>query len=113
MRSMHTILIGSAGALLAAGGLLAQQPAPRPNVKITEAAARATALARVPHARVQSKELEREGGRWIYSYDLKVPGRSGIDEVNVDAMTGKIVAFQHENPRAEAREKAADVKPKH
>jgi uncharacterized membrane protein YkoI len=102
------MLMGAAGTLLIAGGVLAQQPAHKPTVKIREAQARATALARVPKAHVQSEELEHEAGRWIYSYDLKVPGRAGIDEVNVDAMTGKIVAVQHENPKAEKQEKATE-----
>lgn len=113
MTRLETLALGLAGTVLLTGGLLAQQPARKPHVKIREAAARATALRRVPHANVQSEELEHEGGRWIYSYDLKVAGKQGIEEVNVDANTGRIVAVQHENPRDEAREKAREsmVKP--
>ncbi len=107
MRSLKTILIGGAGSLLLAGGLMAQaQPKPRP--KITEAQARATALAQVPGAKVRSEEFEHENGRWIYSYDLKVAGRRGIEEINVDAMTGKVVAHEHEGPKAEANEAARE-----
>ncbi len=111
MSTVRTILSGAAGTLLLAGGLLAQHPARKPHVKIREARARATALARVPHASVKSHELEFEGGRWIWSYDLKVPGKSGIDEVNVDANTGEVVGgVEQEGPRAEAQEKAAEAK---
>jgi len=110
MRNIRTILLGGAGTLLVAGGLLAQGKAPKPHVKIAEKQARATALARVPNATVKAEELEHEGGRWIYSYDLAVAGKSGIEEVNVDAMTGRIVAVQHEGPKAEAKEKAVDAK---
>ena len=111
MRSVRTILMASAGVVFLAGGLLAQKPKEKPHPKIKESAARATALAQVKGARVQSHELEFEGGRWIYSYDLKVRGKSGIDEVNVDANTGAVVGgVQHENPKTEAKEKAGEAK---
>ncbi len=111
MGTVRTLLLGTAGTLLLAGGLLAQHPRPKPHVKIKESAARVTALARVPGAKVRSHELEFEGGRWIWSYDLKTPGKSGIDEVNVDANTGAVVGgVQHEGPRAEAKERAAEGK---
>ena len=72
--------------------------------KITEQAAAATAQSRVPKGTIQSVELEREKAALIYSYDIKTAGKSGIDEVNVDALTGKIVAFEHESPAAEKKE---------
>jgi hypothetical protein len=49
-------------------------------------------------------------GHLIYSYDIEGPGRSGIDEVNVDAMTGKVIAMTHERPRAERKEADAEAK---
>lgn len=76
----------------------------------------ATAVARraVPGGVVRSAELEREGGRLIYSFDIAVAGRPGIEEVHVDAATGALLSHEHETPaaerteaRAEAREKAA------
>ncbi len=36
-------------------------------------------------------------GRLIYSYDIKVAGKPGIEEVHVDAMTGAVIATEHEN----------------
>jgi uncharacterized membrane protein YkoI len=72
--------------------------------------ARALALHTVPNATIQAGELEREGGKLIYSFDLKVPGKSGIDEVNIDAMTGKLVSNLHETPKAERAEAKADAK---
>jgi Peptidase propeptide and YPEB domain len=80
--------------------------------KIKEPAARATALAQVRNGTVRSEELEREHGHLIYSYDIEVPGKSGIDEVNVDAMTGKVIAKTHEGAKAERREAAAEAKAK-
>ena len=88
------------------------QAALRKEAKIAEADARKTALAAVPGGKVQSRELERENGRLIYSYDIKVAGKPGIEEVNVDAKTGEIVAHEHEDAKAEAAEKKAEAKEK-
>jgi uncharacterized membrane protein YkoI len=76
--------------------------------KIPEATARRTALSRVSGARVDAEELEREGGRLLYSYDLKVPGKSGIEEVQVDAITGRVISQTHESPAAEKAEAKAE-----
>jgi uncharacterized membrane protein YkoI len=80
--------------------------------KITEAAARATALKEVPNGTVKSSELERENGKLIYSYDITVPGKTGIDEVNVNAIDGTVVAKQHETPKSEKSEAAKEAKEK-
>ena len=69
-------------------------------------------LAAVLAGKVQSHELEREKGKLIYSYDIKVAGKSGIEEVNIDAMTGEIVAHEHEDAKTEAKEKKAEAKEK-
>jgi uncharacterized membrane protein YkoI len=78
--------------------------------KITEDAAAATAQKRLPKAKIDAVELERENGKLQYSYDMKTAGKSGIDEVNVDAVTGKIIAVGHETPAAEKKEAAAEKK---
>ena len=80
--------------------------------KISEATARATALQQVPNGAVKSSELERENGKLIYSYDITVPGKTGIDEVNVNAIDGTVVAKQHETPKAEKTEAAKEAKEK-
>lgn len=80
--------------------------------KVSEEAAAKTAQKRVPKGTIQGVELEREKGRLIYSYDMKVAGRSGEEEVNIDAMTGKLVRAFHESPAAEKKEvKPATKKP--
>jgi uncharacterized membrane protein YkoI len=56
-------------------------------------------------------ELEDEGGRLIYSYEIKVPGRSGIEEVNVNAKTGAVVNTEHETPASERGEAKAEKAP--
>jgi len=81
--------------------------------KVSLASARKTALARVPGARVESEELEHEHGRQVYSFDLKVPNKSGIEEVQVDANTGKVVSHTHETAEAERKEQAKEKNEAH
>ena len=88
------------------------QAALQKEAKIPEATARATALAQVPTGTVKAVELEREKGKLIYSYDITVPGKTGIDEVNVNAIDGSVVARSHENAKAEKKEKAEEAKEK-
>jgi hypothetical protein len=70
----------------------------------------ASAQGTAPNATIQTGEIEREGGKLIYSFDMKVAGKAGIDEVNIDAMTGKVLGNQHETPKDEHAEAKADAK---
>lgn len=88
------------------------QAALQKEAKISEADARATALKQVPNGTVKSSELEREKGKLIYSIDITVPGKTGIEEVNVNAIDGSVVAKEHETPKAEKAEAAHDAKVK-
>jgi len=81
--------------------------------RIDEATAAAAARARMPNGTIRSVELEREKGRLIYSYDFIVAGKKGVEEVNIDAMTGALVAHEHESPATEKKEAAAEKKEKH
>lgn len=72
--------------------------------------ARALALRTVPNATIKTGEIEREGGKLIYSFDMQTAGKPGIDEVNIDGMTGKLVSNQHETPKDERAEAKADAK---
>ena len=78
--------------------------------KISEADARATALKEVPNGTVKSEELEREKGKLIYSYDITVPGKSGVEEVNVNATDGSVVGKMHESAKTEKKEAAKETK---
>jgi hypothetical protein len=73
-------------------------------------AARVRALAVVPSGRVRSAELEREHGRLIYSFDIQVPGRAGIEEVQISALTGGLISRRHESPAAERREARTEAR---
>jgi len=91
-------------------GAFAATTAKPPHTKITMAQARATALKKAPGT-VKSEELENEKGKWIYSFDIAT-SKTGVTEVNVDAMNGKIVDVQHENAAKEAAEKKLEEKEK-
>ncbi|MEO8333931.1 MAG: PepSY domain-containing protein [bacterium] len=78
--------------------------------KITEHAAAESATQRVPKGKIEAVELENEDGKLLYSYDIKTAGKSGIDEVHIDAMTGKVIGVVHETPAMEKKEAAADAK---
>ncbi len=56
---------------------------------------------------IESKELEHEGGKWVYSFDIRGSDRM-IHEVQVDAKSGKIVSQKIETPSQEAAEARAD-----
>jgi len=77
--------------------------------KFTMADARKVALA-VENGRIKSQELEKEKGRQIYSFDIVMP--NGLHEVNIDAMSGKVVEDTIETAKDEAKEAAEDAKAK-
>jgi hypothetical protein len=54
--------------------------------------------------KVKSQELEKEKGRWIYSFDIERDKQ--VHEVNVDANTGEIIEDSVESAADEANERA-------
>src|SRR6266850_7083684 len=78
--------------------------------KITKEQAQETALKRAPGT-VESGELEKEHGKLVYSFDIR-NARGTITEVQVSAITGKVVRVEHENKKQEAAEKRKDNKKK-
>src|SRR4051812_33445936 len=109
------MLLAAAVALCASASLHAQDSYKREmpdslakKAKVAESTAASTALARVPKGKIESMELEMENKKLLYSYDIKVPGKAGIEEVQVNALTGKVVSVEHETPKDERREAAAD-----
>jgi len=59
--------------------------------------AQRTALAAVPGGRIVESEIEEENGRLVYSFELEVQGRDGEVEVEVDAMTGAVLAVESDD----------------
>ena len=78
--------------------------------KITKEQAQETALKRAP-GNVESSELEREHGKLVYSFDIR-NAKGTIDEVQVSAITGKVVRVEHENKKQEAAEKLKESREK-
>lgn len=84
----------------------------RAKAKITEAQAKAIALAKVPGGKVKESGLEDENGRLIWSFDISSRGTKDITEVQVDATTGSIVSIATESAADEAKEAKEDKKEK-
>ena len=110
--SMSALLMGGSLAIAKSGGQeetnneakLAKQ------AKITKEQAQEIAVKRAPGT-VESGELEREHGKLVYSFDIR-NAKGTIDEVQVSAITGKIVRVEHESKKQEAAEKRKENKEK-
>ena len=107
------LIAASAGAQQATTEKLSKKEAAlRAEAKVSHDAALATALAAVPGATAKEGELEKEKGKLIWSFDLKVAGKKGVEEIWVDAVTGKVINREHESDAAEAKEAKGEVKVK-
>ena len=75
--------------------------------KVKEEAAKKAAIDKVnaKGSTVSKGGLEVEEGCLVYTYDIKVPGKSGVEEVFVDAGTGAVLKVEHESAVKEAAEK--------
>lgn len=80
--------------------------------KISMDSAKAVAVQTVPGGSVESSELEREHGKLLYSFDIRLAGKPGVEEVQVDALTGKLLSHTHETPAAERKEARQERKEK-
>ena len=102
MSVKHAVAIG---AMMVAATAFAAKPVRHPMAhKVTRAAATKTALAAVPGGHVRSMHMENERGRSVYSFDIAQPKKSGVEEVQVSALSGKIVSRMHESPAKERAE---------
>jgi uncharacterized membrane protein YkoI len=61
--------------------------------------ARALAVKAVRGAWIETGGIEREGATLLYRFDMRTRGKSGSDEVSIDAMTGKVLSRKHETPK--------------
>ena len=111
------ITVGSAAAVLGMAFLCRVDATPSEEqlakeARITRSEAERIALSKVPDGRVSSGELEQEHGTLIWSFDIAKARTRNINEVQVDAKTGKIVSVKTETPKDQAEEAAADNKKK-
>ena len=79
--------------------------------KVSDADARKAAIDKIgaAGAMITKGGIESEDGCLIYSFDVKTPGKKGIDEVIVDAGNGTILKVDHES---KVREKVVSAKNK-
>ncbi|MDE2489280.1 MAG: PepSY domain-containing protein [Elusimicrobia bacterium] len=122
MRNILMILALAAVAFPAQAAAPAAKPAPKPAAhakramkrnRLTRAQAIAVVRRHVKGAQIAEAELEKEGGRLIWSFDVKTG--AGIREIWVDPFTGKVINDKGESAAKESAEKLAEGrgKPEH
>jgi hypothetical protein len=76
--------------------------------KVSQADAQATALATIaaPDASKAQGKLEVDRGCLVYTVEIRVPGKMGVEEVIVDAGTGSVLSKRHVITEDEAAGKA-------
>ena len=95
--AIAVMIFACAGAAAAAGTAAAE---------ISKERATEIALARAPGGKIESIELEDEGGKSVWSFDLRV-GKT-LREIQVDSKTGAIASDKLETPKQEQDEKVHD-----
>ena len=80
--------------------------------KVSRADAEKIALGKVPGGTIKEGELEKEKGKLIWSFDVSTPGTKDITEVNIDAITGAVIAVDKETAADEAKEKKKEKEEK-
>lgn len=88
--------------------LLVQAKATPPANRVPIEVARKVATSEFA-GKIQGEELEFEGGKWIYSFDLKSAKDSRVHEVHVDAITGKYLDKHTETAADEKKEAQEDA----
>jgi hypothetical protein len=91
--------------LASSAALLAQSQSQKAKLSFDQA--QKIALEREP-GKIVSRELEKEHGKLIYSFDIRTA--NGLHEVNVDAMTGNVIGDKIETAAEEAKEKQQDAR---
>ena len=103
MMKNHLFSAAAISALLM--GATASAEAPKSAFSKEQAAK--VALEAVP-GHIKSAELEHEGGKHVWSFDITQSGKRGATEIQVDAKTGEIVSRKEETVADEAKEMRAD-----
>lgn len=107
LKTPHVLMLATV-ALMTSSTIANAKPTP-PQNRVSIEAARAVALKAYP-GKVKDEELEFEGGKWIYSFDLQEPSDKRVHEAHVDAVTGKLVNMHTETAADERKEKKEDAK---
>jgi len=110
--TLKSVLTLAVVASLGLGGAIAgdkEQARMESKAKITKAEAQNIALTKVADGSVKDAEIEKEGGKLVWSFDITRPGTKDITEVRLDAMTGKVVNVDVESPKDQAKEAVEDA----
>ena len=110
MTAISAATLGLACVISSAFAAEASQAKLMSEAKVSEAQAKSTALNKVPNGVVKSSELEKEKGKLVWSFDISQPSAKSVTEIQVDAITGKIVSLKTETPAQEATEAKAEAK---
>ena len=67
--------------------------------QVSRAEAEKTAVAKIggKDVSIVGAELESEHGCLIWTFDLRIAGKSGVQEVHIDAGNGNVLSVIHEN----------------
>jgi uncharacterized membrane protein YkoI len=76
--------------------------------KVTKEEAQKTALSQVKNGTVKEAELEEENGKLVWSFDITTPDSKDITEVQIDAITGKVVSIEKETEKDHEKEEDED-----
>jgi dolichol-phosphate mannosyltransferase len=76
--------------------------------KISLARVENIALQQVPHGTLGTELLREEDAQWRWQVDVQLPHSRDLDEVEIDATDGHIVAVRKESAEEEASEMAAE-----
>ena len=113
MKMMTAIGVATLGLACAMSNAFAAEPsqaALMSEAKVSQAQATTTALNKVPNGVVKGSELEKEKGKLVWSFDISQPSAKGVTEIQVDAITGKIVSLKTETAAQESKEAKAEAK---
>lgn len=66
--------------------------------KVAAAQAASTALSKVAKGMVESSELGSEKGKLDQSFDISQPSARDVTEIQINAITGKIVSLKTQSP---------------
>ena len=112
MKMKRILLIACvAGSLVTAGSLFAADPA-TPAMEAKRAVigmdkARAIALDKVPGGVLSAEELGRPAGKLTYLFEIRIPGKKGLEMVSVLASDGTVVSVKHKSEWAARRDAQA------
>lgn len=110
LTSALTAYTAEGQAAAAAKPMKEEKPGMLARARVTPDSARKLALVQVANGVIDEEEIEEEHGKLVYSFDIKVAGRRGIEEIQIDALSGAMVSHEHETPRQAAQERAADAR---